>query len=566
MNNLSQQLQTHTMIKPLIFTLSLVFTAGTMAAQSQAEAVTKTLNERYEDASSDFKKLIRSAGGSAELYFYAGDNYLYWEELDSARAMFTEGVQRDAGNPLNHTGLGRVAMRKGEDGSVHFTRAFAIISDKASVTDKATRELALLKMAEASTYAKKLDQSIIYLNKINELNTGKKGVIQITNPEVYLQWGDYYSEKDGFNLTNALSQYSKAYELNPNYTRTLLRQGQLYVKVRNWDEGLRYFDQAITSDPTFAPAYREKAELLYRAGRFEKAIESYEKYLGLNNSCRVQQRYSSFIFLTKDYNRAVSEIEKALSCNPSNVIMYRLLGYGYYELGDFQKGLEYMNQYFALAEAKDKAIITGTDMAYKGRLMAKLGQETEGIGLIEQAMLADTSYKDGYGEIATIYSKMKNYEKASEWYQRKIDSTGSSDPLDFYYLGQSSYFSKKYAESDKAFEKATEKYPDAWFWRAKCNNKLDNPEAPTGLAKPFYETAIRKVGTEQRYIDANKKNLIEAYSYLGLYYGKLDNYECSRAAWNKVMELDPQNKTAMDVMVDPKMAAAAGVCDLIPAN
>ncbi|MFN9801652.1 MAG: hypothetical protein ACK54P_16660, partial [Bacteroidota bacterium] len=76
------------MIKPLIFTLSLVFTAGTMAAQSQAEAVTNTLHERYEDASSDFKKLIRSAGGSAELYFYAGDNYLYWEELDSARAMF----------------------------------------------------------------------------------------------------------------------------------------------------------------------------------------------------------------------------------------------------------------------------------------------------------------------------------------------------------------------------------------------------------------------------------------------------------------------------------------------
>jgi cytochrome c-type biogenesis protein CcmH/NrfG len=93
---------------------------------------------------------------------------------------------------------------------------------------------------------------------------------------------------------------------------------------------------------------------------------------------------------------------------------------------------------------------------------------------------------------------------------------------------------------------------------------LDNPEQPVGLAKPFYETAIQKVGTDQKYIDANKKNLIEAYSYLGLFYGKSDNYECSRAAWNRVIALDPANKTAADVMADPKMAVATGVCDLFP--
>jgi tetratricopeptide (TPR) repeat protein len=549
-------------MKHVFLFLTLSISAFAVTAQTQAGAVTKTLNERYEDASADFRKLIQTTGGSSELYFYAGDNYLYWGELDSARMMFSKGVEKDATNPLNHAGLGRVAMNKGENGSAHFNTAFTIISDKAATADKNTRELALLKMAEASTFDKKLDQSLIYLNKVNELNTGKKGAITITNPEVYLQWGDYYSEKDGFNLSGALAQYSKAYELNPQYTRTLLRQGQLYVKVRNWDEGLKYFDQAIAADPTFAPAYREKAELLYRAGRFEKAIESYEKYLGLNNSCRVQQRYSSFIFLTKDYKRAVSEIEKALPCNPSNLIMYRLLGYGYYELGDFQKGLDYINQYFSMAEAKDKSIITGTDMAYKGKLLARLGQEEEGVQLIAQAIEADTSYKEGYGEIASIYSKSKNYEKASEWYAKKIENSKEKDPLDYYYLGQSSYFAKKYTESDKAFEMATEKYPDAWFWRAKCNNKLDNPEQPAGLAKPFYETAIQKVGTEQKYIDANKKNLIEAYSYLGLFYGKSDNYECSRAAWNKVIELDPANKTAADVMADPKMAAATGACDL----
>jgi tetratricopeptide (TPR) repeat protein len=555
------------MKKFVLFALVAAAASGAFA-QSKESAVTKTMNERYEDASAEFRKLVASPSAGPELYFFAGDNYFYWGELDSAAAMFSEGIKRDAANPLNHAGMGRVAwLRDGVLASQpHFATALNLINDKASPADKSTRELALLRMAELSIAEKSLDQALSYLNRITELNTGKKGGVSITNPEVYIQLGDYYSEKDGFNLSNALAQYSKAFELNPNYTRTLLRQGQLYVKVRNWDEGVRYFNQAIETDPTFAPAYREKAELLYRAGRFAQAIESYEKYLELNNSCRVQQRYASFIFLTNDYRRAVEEIEKALPCNPSNIIMYRLLGYGYYELGDYEKGMSNLDKYFAMAEAKDKSIISGADLAYKGKLLAKTGHEEEGIELIAKALEADTSYREGYGEIAQIYSKSKNYEKAAEWYGRKIAAGVDVSALDYYYLGQSSYFAKKYAEADKAFESASERYPDSWFWRAKCQNKLDNPEAPVGLAKPFYETAISKVGSDPKYVDANRRNLVEAYSYLGLFYGKSDNYDCAKAAWTRVMELDPENKVAADVMKDPAVIAASGVCEIIPAQ
>lgn len=543
--------------------------AGFAFAQTQEEAITKTMNERYEDASSDFRRLISKSGGNAEQFFYAGDNYFYWGELDSARAMFARGIEKDASNPLNHAGLGRVIWQKdgsAADASGYLTKAFTLISDKASALDKNTRETALLKMAEICIGQKDLNQALTYLNKAVELNTGKKGVITITNPEVYLQFGDYYAEKDGFNLTNALAQYSKAYNLNPKYTRTLLRQGQLYVRVRNWDEGIRYFNQAIESDPTFAPAYREKAEILYRAGRFSPAIDAYAKYLELNNSCRVQQRYASFIFLTNDYKRAVEEIEKALPCNPDNLVLYRLLGYGYFELGNYEKGLNQIERYFHLAEAKDKGIITGTDLGYKGKLLAKMGREQEGIDLIAEAIRRDTSYIDGYGEIATIYSKSKNYEKSAEWYAKKIEASKEKNLLDYYYLGQSSYFAKRYDEADKAFEKAVDRYPDSWFWRAKCQNRLDDQENPTGLAKPFYEMAIQKNGMEAKSIEANKRNLVEAYTYLGIIHGKSDNYDCAKAALIKALELDPENKTVNELMQDKKVMDAQGTCDLLPAQ
>jgi tetratricopeptide (TPR) repeat protein len=382
------------------------------------------------------------------------------------------------------------------------------------------------------------------------------------NPEVYVQLGDYYSEKDGFNLSNALAQYKKAQEIDPKYTRTLLRKGQLYVKIKSWDEALAYFNEAIATDATFAPAYREKAELLYKAGRYPQAIDAYSKYLELNNNCRVQQRYASFIFLTKDYKKTIEEVEKAIPCNPANAIMYRVLGYAYFETGDFQKGLSNIEKFFSLAKDNSRITITGTDYAYRGKLLWKTGQDSLGIEQLKLAMSNDSTYKEGYGDIASIYFKQKKYDKAADYYSKKIAAGSAPSPLDYYYLGQARYFNKEYPLSDTAFAMASTKYPDAFFWRGRCNSKLDNPETPSGLAKPFYESYIVKVGTDPKNIEANKKNLIETYSYLGYIYYTQKNYDCSKAAWLKVLELDPANEKAALALKDKDIAAAAGTCVL----
>lgn len=530
-------------------------------AQTQQSAITKTMNERYESAESDFITLTMSTP-SMENYFYAGENYLYWGELDKADKMYEQAFLAGANNPLGWVGLGRLKAAKGDlkDAEGQFFLANEALNAKsANKLDKNIRQLSFMKMAETLiTSGTNLPTALAYLNQAAKLNE--------TNPEVYVLMGDYYTKVDGVNLSNALAQYSKAYQLDPKYTRALLRQGQLYVKVKNWEEGLKFFNQAIEVDPTFAPAYREKAELLYNAGRYPAAIEAYAKYLELNNNCRVQQRYASFIFLTKDYKRAIEEVEKALPCNPDNMIMYRVLGYAYFETGDFQKGLTNINKFFELATAKNKPI-SGTDYVYRGKLLWKTGQDSLGIEQIKLGMQADTSYKEGNSDIASIYFKMKKYDRAAEFYQKKVDQFGeNASPLDFYYLGQARYFNKEFQASDVAFEKASAKYPDANFWRGRCNSKMDNAELPVGLAKPHFENYIRKVGNDPKNIEANKKNLIETYNYLGFFYYTQKNFECSRAAWNKVVELDPASEKAKVALADKDIAAAAGNCELVPAE
>lgn len=543
-------------------------------AQTLAEATQKTLSERFESAEADLNAIIAKEPTVGANYAAAGYNQFYWgisdqddavemaEKMETAEKLFRKGMEVAPTSPLCYVGLGQLmAFRKDAGGcSAQFTKAEEIMNTKSNKVDKPTKQQAYIKMAEACLMDNnvQLEKAIVYLNTALPFNE--------KNPEVYIQLGDYYRLRDGINQSNAIAQYNKALEIDAKSTRAILRKGVLYKRVQNWDEGLNYYNEAIALDPGFAPAYREKAELLKDAARYSQAIEAYARYKELNENCRVNQRYAMFVYLAKDYKNALMELEKALPCNDKNEYMYRVLGYTCYETGDYAKGIQYLDTYFNLAKASGKVKISGGDYGQKGKLLSKAGQDSLAVEMLKQALKEDPTYIDGYNDVATILMKQKKYAEAAGFYQQKIDRSESPAPIDYYYLGQSRYRNKEYVLADTAFALAASKYPDANFWRGRCKNGLEeNPDQPkAGLAKPFHEKFIQLVGNDARSIEANKKNLMEAYNYLGIYYLIQKNYECSRAAVNKTLELDPTNKIATTLASDEFVSKAAGTCELFP--
>jgi tetratricopeptide (TPR) repeat protein len=248
--------------------------------------------------------------------------------------------------------------------------------------------------------------------------------------------------------------------------------------------------------------------------------------------------------------------------------MYRVLGYTCYETGDYAKGLEYINTYFNMAKTHGRVKVSGSDYGQKGKLLSKSGQDSLAVEVLKQAIQEDPTYIDGYNDVASILTKQKKYGEAASYYQMKIERSEAPAPLDYYYLGQSRYYNKEYQLADTAFALAASKYPDANFWRGRCNNRMEaNPDQPiAGLAKPHHEKFIRLVGADPRSIEANKKNLIEAYNYLGVYYSINKNYDCSKAAFSKTLELDAANKIATTLNADENLVKATGTCELIPAQ
>jgi tetratricopeptide (TPR) repeat protein len=564
-----------TMYKSLFLLSAMMVLLCASNAQTLVEATQKTLSERFESAESDLNTIISKEPTIGANYAAAGYNYFYWgisdqddavelsEKMASAEKLFRKGMEVAPASPLCFIGLGQLmAFRKDATGCAgQFTKAEEIMNTKSNKVDKLTKQQAYVKMAEACLMDNnvQLEKAIVYLNTALPFND--------KNPEVYIQLGDYYRLRDGINQSNAIAQYNKALEIDSKSTRAILRKGVLYKRVQNWDEGLNYYNEAIALDPSFAPAYREKAELLKDAARYSQAIEAYARYKELNENCRVNQRYAMFVYLAKDYKNALVELEKALPCNDKNEYMYRVLGYTCYETGDYAKGLQYMDAYFNLAKASGKVKISGGDYGQKGKLLSKSGQDSLAVEMLKQAISEDPTYIEGYNDVATILMKQKKYAEAAGYYQQKIERSESPAPLDYYYLGQSRYRNKEYQLADTAFAMATSKYPDANFWRGRCKNGMEvNPDQPeAGLAKPYHEKFISLVSGDARSIEANKKNLMEAYNYLGIYYLIKKDYECSRAAINKTLELDPANKIATTLASDENIAKATGTCQLIPA-
>jgi tetratricopeptide (TPR) repeat protein len=544
-----------------ITALMAVFSINSVA-QTKDDAIRKTLNERYESAETDFQELIAREPANGELYHAAGDNYFYWGEIEKSEAMFRKGIEMAPNNPLNYAGLGRVAWYNNNEAVnvAQFEKATTIMNTRSNKVPKPLQQLTYLKMAEVYLQSEKknLAKALEFINLA--LNLDDK------NPEVYVQLGEYYGERDGMNLSSAITEFNNALNIDPKYVRALVRKGMLYVKIKSTNEALDYFNQAIAIDPTFAPVYREKAELLYGVKRYDEAVENYKKYLELNNNCRVHQRYATFIFLTKKYQESIDEMEKALPCNPDNTILYRILGYANYEVGNYARGQEMLDKYFAMAKAKGKPRINGEDYSYKGKILSKLGQDSLAVLAFEEGILADTSYLEGYADAAAVYSKLKKYDKASAYYKMKIEKSKDVKPLDYYYLGTSSYYNKDFVGADAAFANCTKTYNDAIFWRGRTNNRMEvDLNAPTGLGKPFYEEYIRAVATTPESIATNKKNLIESYSYLGFFYYSQKNYDCAKVAYTKVMELDPVNEKAKIVLEYKEVIESPGTCELVPA-
>ena len=344
---------------------------------------------------------------------------------------------------------------------------------------------------------------------------------------------------------NALTNYEKSLELDNKYLLGNLKLGETWVRIKNYDEAMKSFQNVLKLDADYAPVYRELGELYFQQRQYPKAQEAYRKYIEVSEfNVDAKIRYAQFLYLSNDFQNAVSEINTILKSDTTNTIIYRLLGYSSLETGDFKAGVTAMDKFFVKANPKK---ILASDYENYGKLLSKTGNDTLAIANIKKATMLDSTKTETFNTLAELYTKNKQYQEAAATYESKIKNSKKTSIQDYYKYGTALYYANKYAKADTAFIKVLEINPafqGGYLWRAKCNAQLD-PESTKGLAKPFYEKFIELAAADPA---KYKPELIVAYKYLGYHYFLLKNTEKARHFYLKVKELDPNDKQMNEVL------------------
>ena len=491
-------------MKKVVFLTTSIIITQCVNAQTLKEAVVKTDNERFESAASDYRALIAKEPTKGDNYFYFGENYFRKGDLDSANLCYVKGAELNATYPLNYVGLAKILWYKGlqTEAKTQLFKASTLGAKNAEVMRK-TAEIYI------NAEQKSLDEAI------NLLNAAIK--IEPKNQESYLLMGDAMLEKNPTDGGPAIKNYNKATELNPASPKGDLRSGRLYQRGQNYQLALDLYKKAQATDPTYAPAYREKAELYYKAGQKANAVESYKKYLELNNSLDARERYASFLFSNKQYNEAIAELENLQKAGNTKFYLDRMLGYSYAEIGNtldkeaFNKGLVSINTFFEKTAAIPNFKYVATDYKYKGILLAKTGKDSLGVLEMEKAIALDPAKSsDMIREIAKATMKAKKYSKTIETYEKLMDGNPKNlGSQDWYEFGRAYYYDggvkqrekadipalTQFIKADTCFSKLAQLnpvYSIAYFWRGKANVQQDLKNEK-GLAKPYFEKALSLV-------------------------------------------------------------------------
>lgn len=529
-------------MKLKILTLIGLFIPSFLNAQTLTETIRKTNNEQFVEAVGAFNKLILTEPNNACFYFYAGENFFEKGVPDSALIFWNKTMTVDPESPFSLIGVGKSLCLKGDIAGAKTKFALAESMTKKGKYKKTKAEvLKCIAKAWISFDNKDLDEAIRLLNLAIKASPN--------DIDCHLLKGDALYLKTPENSSNAIKSYNLVLTINQKSSMGIVRKAKIYQLAKNYKAADSLYNIAKNIDSTYAPAYRENAELNMAFGQSKKAIENWKKYLILNNSFDSRYRYAVALFKGKQYCEAIQEL---LSIKPIFTDYYidRMLTYSYFECGNepdgIQKGLNSSEQFFSQCPA-DK--VDFYDYKYRGKLYLKGGQDSLAILDFEKTSSMDKeSELELTGEIAKLYLKLKKYTNAVQKYEMKLQQ-GKLTAAEYFDLGRAYYFEgKNYVAADSAFSMViirSPNYASAFIFKARVQNKKGSSQENVMAAAIHYKSALELISTEERR-GKSKPITLEAAKFLGTYYRDSKEKDLVKAKeyWVIVNELDPEEKQA----------------------
>jgi tetratricopeptide (TPR) repeat protein len=527
--------------------LVLAFVASTVItyAQTAEEVATAIKKEDFATAKNLCKQWMAKEPKSGDPYFFLGEIYYENEKTDSASAAYTQGLVLNEDSWLCMTGQIKLLTDKKRDAEA------TKLAEKVIRKTRNKNAYAFYQVARAYLEGTNPnpDKAIENLTRSLEIDSKVSAY--------YTLMGDAYLAKK--ESGKAVSNYEFASDRNKKDPDNYVKRARIWKSAKIWEEAEKALNTCLTIDPNYAPAIKELSEVYARSNQRAKVLPLLKRYNELvGNDYDSRMRYVRYLCsYADDSETALGEIAKLQQMKPADAESYRWLAWVYTKAGtkakaekadaakvaeSFKKGAENSQIFF---DKKGDRKLYFSDFEDYLTSSVELKDYATAEKVMANFIAFDSTKTDFYDKIAKGYYDDRNFEKSAAVFETKI-AKAKGGTQDYAYLGICYINLKNYAKADAAFAKAgelNEKYVYAFAQRAKIA-ELQDPELTTGGAKIHHEKVIAVASSDAA---KNKKELFNAYKYLGYYNLKLGNDQtASLASFQKAAELDPTNTEVLE--------------------
>ncbi|MEO5649381.1 MAG: hypothetical protein ABIR03_05585, partial [Ginsengibacter sp.] len=453
---------------------------------------------------------------------------------------YQKTLQANPNAALLMIGVGEIELMEGKanDAKNRFETAI-------NLTKKRDLGDILLAVGRANIDPKKGD-AVYAIDKLKQAAERDK-----KNPEIQIALGDAYRKLiDG---ANATISYQNAISLDPKNARSNFMIGRIYETQGYGQEPIymRYYNDAIATDPNFAPVYYWLYSYYYQRD-VNKSREYLNKYIAVaDQDSKNCYAVASLMYVSKQYSETISKADACIASTGAAKPfpnLYGLKAYAYDKMGDSLNAKKYFEEFFT--KVNPEKIGPNDYATYAKVLLDFSGNDELAASYVDKAIALDTipANKLGYvKDIAkTLYDEGK-FVEAGKWYGKVLSLNPDYGKVDLYYAGYSDYRGGNYKTADSVFQLYQKKYPDdtyGWYLGARSKEGIDTA-GTAGLAKPDYEKIIAIADTSADK-SALKDKLIPAYRYMvAYYYNVLKDAKTADNFNEKILEVDPADATAL---------------------
>ncbi|MCK9404099.1 MAG: tetratricopeptide repeat protein [Chitinophagaceae bacterium] len=238
-----------------------------------------------------------------------------------------------------------------------FTAYYEFIQNKPYNKNKS---IAFLILALIGTYYFKSGGTSL---SANNLNNSQEVVATLTDQQYFENGQGLFSQS---RFSEAIGQYTKAIQLNPNHVDAFLDRGVSKANLGQYDSAIVDYNKAEELGYKKSILYSNLGLAYYQLKQTEKANEYFEKALTIDSANSYAYRGRGDIKYDQNDNKgAVDDYSLAIQYNPSNASNYSARGLGYYYLKNYKRTIEDLDKaielnsnngqyYFDRGDAKDQ--------------------------------------------------------------------------------------------------------------------------------------------------------------------------------------------------------------------